>query len=185
MGCVCASGASDSVIEELAEKAILTHSPSAVHHTIDRTNRKFKGIRWNVGNAGGQRSRHRSMVNETTRIYGQRIDAESSIHRYRRALGHYRQIRYRRGMTADFKPLRRPVRGRKVVCRKTQKLGSILRLTARGRPKRSARFFLRSSSSGSVGSSGAPRFLAGCFLVSTIPKRSVLAFSFVSSYNIA
>ena len=60
------------------------------------------------------------------------------------------------------------------------------RLTARGRPKRSARFFLRSSSSGSVGSSGAPRFLTGCFLLSadaSIPKRSALAFSFPSFYS--
>ena len=64
-----------------------------------------------------------------------------------------------------------------------RRFGGTLRLTARGRPKRSARFFLRSSSSGSRGSSGAPRFLAGCFLLSTdasMPKRSALAFSFPS-----
>lgn len=65
-------------------------------------------------------------------------------------------------------------------------LGRTMKPTARGRPKRSARFLLRSSSSGSAGSSGAPRFLAGCLLGSVgvlTPKRSPLAFSFVSSYS--
>ena len=106
----------------------------------------------------------------------------------RRARKHYKQIRYEQGTTADLKLLRHPVREKKVVCQGTWKLGGALKPTARGTPKRSARFFLRSSSSGSRGSCGAPRFLAGCFLFSagaSVPKRSALAFSFPSSYSIA
>ena len=114
---------------------------------------------------------------------------ESLAYTETRARKHYRQIRYEQGATADLKILRCPVKGKEVVRQRTWRLGGgALRLTARGTPKRSARFFLRSSSSGSIGPSGAPRFLAGCFLFSadaSTPKRSALAFSFTSSCSIS
>jgi hypothetical protein len=123
------------------------------------------------------------MLGQKTGTHGEK-STQNLAYTDRRARKHYRQIRYEQGTTADFKLLRCPVRGKKATCQKTEKLSRTSRPTARGTPKRSARFFLRSSSSGSTGSSGAPRFLAGCLLLSadaSTPKRSALAFSFPPS----
>ena len=126
-----------------------------------------------------------TMLGQTAETHGG-TSAQNLAYTDRRARKHYKRVRYERGRTADFKLLRHPVRGKQVTRQRTWKLGRTLKPTARGRPKRSARFLLRSISSGSAGSSGAPRFLAGCFLVSaeaSTPKRSPLVFSFASSYS--